>query len=1178
MATKIEVYNEALRMVGDLRLASLTDDVEARYALDDAWNRSVLFVASQANWPHAYASLQVNTLTDTSSPGYTRSYTINNANWLRTVSVSLDQHFGVGAHYHEALGKIFVNTSQTNIFVRYIDKSYLGDSFIATWPEMFCSAVSHRLAFEVCERLTQDPQKAQSIYQLFVEVLNLAKSQLALDTGSMMISPAQWAAKAHNATIAEIWEEALRLMGTGDPKMATIQRPVDAKPVHQILEMAWRGVVTYCLSEGYWSFSTKTTLFNSSAGAGIGYTHSFNKPADWLRTADVALGSDPDFRRTLDYRDALGRWNVNASSIYVRYISTDYAPDSAATSWPDMFKRLLACRLAYECVDLVTGIPEKRALLEKEYATQLARALQIDATDGKTTVPKRRNEFISSIWSEALRLMGYDDARKVTVEGIDEAERAYRVLDAAWDRVVRFCLTEHYWNFATTTASILSTGLTSLGFSNGFNKPSDWLRTIHISDSVSFNNSVEYRDQGGRFFANANPIFIRYISNVNVQDGTASSWPEMFVRVVACRLAYECVDVIMGGGEQSRRAPLLEEYNLALASAKEKDAADQTLIIPKRRNPTITAIWKEAARLIGFQETKKATPESETSIESVYQVFDDAWIRVVKFCITEGFWNFATITSQITTPTVSSRLGFRFNKPADWLRTVSISTDANFAVATAFVDEGSFLYAPANSVWISYLSANYIADDFAPNWPESFNRVLAYRLAYECAAAIVPADGVALRVKLLEEYQLTLKVSLEKDAADQSLIIPKNKNATINSIWTEALRLVGYTETKKPDGEKELSAVEVYQILENAWGRVAKFCLTEGYWNFATAVATLTQSSPTIVGFTHGFAKPADWLRTASIASDNAFSTPVEYRDQGGRFYANTTPIYIRYISSTFADDAQHSAWPESFVRVLAYRLAYEVVEVISGDPARREPLLKEYREVVAQAVEKDASDQSLYVPKRRNDTITAIWKEAIRLIGFPETKKANSENEMTVDAVYQIFNDAWTRVVRFCLHEAYWNFATKTMEITASGSPVPGWQFAFNKPNDWLRTIAVSTTSQFHMEAMYHDEGGRLFANHDTLYIRFISNEYGGDNSAATWPEMFCRVLAHRLAYECSDVVSGDPNRATALLSLYKSAVSQSKNKDAMDQAQMFPKTSNWLGAMRGGRYRHDRGSLSGY
>ena len=36
MATKLSLFNDALRAIGDIRLATTSDDVEARYVLDDA--------------------------------------------------------------------------------------------------------------------------------------------------------------------------------------------------------------------------------------------------------------------------------------------------------------------------------------------------------------------------------------------------------------------------------------------------------------------------------------------------------------------------------------------------------------------------------------------------------------------------------------------------------------------------------------------------------------------------------------------------------------------------------------------------------------------------------------------------------------------------------------------------------------------------------------------------------------------------------------------------------------------------------------------------------------------------------------------------------------------------------------------------------------------------------------
>lgn len=784
MATKLQIYNEALRLVGDLRLTSTAtngnpnDDVEARYALDDAWERAVWFCGAQADWP--FATTDINPVLNSDSYfGYNKSYTFDPNVWLRTVAVSLDVHYAAPAHYQITGNKFRFNTSQNRGYFRYISKQLLGNNDIPNWPEMFCSVVAHRLAFEICERLTQDSQKAQAIYQLFGQVLGAAKSQIALETSTMVVAPAQWAEKVHNVTIGEIWDEALRLMGTGDPKKAMLDRPADAKPVYQIMELAWRRVAQYCLTEGYWNFATRTVGFSTSAGSIPGFAFGFEKPSDWLRTVSVAASTDPDFRSPINYRDQLGVWYTNASAIIVRFISNRYAADGQAGEWPDGFKRVLACRLAYECVDLVTAIPEKRQQLEKDYAVVLARALAQDAADGSLAIPQRRTTAVGSIWREALRLMGYDEAAKAGVDKEFEADRAYPVLDAAWERVVRFCLTEHYWNFATTTTSIASSGAASLGFTYGFNKPSNWLRTIHVASDTSFSTNIEYRDEGGRLLANITPIYLRYVSSAAALDSAAASWPEAFTRVVAYRLAYECVEVITR--DPNKRKPLLEEYALALNGAKLKDAADQSLVIPKRRNSTISAIWKEAARLIGFPETKKATPETEIGIEGVYQIFDDAWQRVVKFCLTEGLWNFATVTTSLAeSGSPIPGWQYRFSKPTGWLRTISISTTAEFYSEARYHDEGGKLYANYNPLYIRYLSSTYGQDSEAPNWPELFCRVLAYRLAYECADVVTGDPNRS--TKLFNDYKMVLSSAKNKDAMDQAQMFPKTSN------WLGAMR------------------------------------------------------------------------------------------------------------------------------------------------------------------------------------------------------------------------------------------------------------------------------------------------------------------------------------------------------------------------------------------------------
>lgn len=207
--------------------------------------------------------------------------------------------------------------------------------------------------------------------------------------------------------------------------------------------------------------------------------------------------------------------------------------------------------------------------------------------------------------------------------------------------------------------------------------------------------------------------------------------------------------------------------------------------------------------------------------------------------------------------------------------------------------------------------------------------------------------------------------------------------------------------------------------------------------------------------------------------------------------------------------------------------------------------------------------------------TKLSLWNDALRAIG--DLRLASLTED--VEARY-VLEDAWDGVVEFMFTEGLWNFATVTQAITADlgTPPIPGWDYTFDKPVGWLRTIAVSITSQFSEEALYRDEGGRLYANVDTLYIRFISNAKAVDDQISNWPPSFANAVSAYLAKECAGRLSGSDSKAEDMAVNYKIALASAKNKDAMDQAHVYLRPGNWIRAMRGSASTRDRGPLSGY
>lgn len=207
--------------------------------------------------------------------------------------------------------------------------------------------------------------------------------------------------------------------------------------------------------------------------------------------------------------------------------------------------------------------------------------------------------------------------------------------------------------------------------------------------------------------------------------------------------------------------------------------------------------------------------------------------------------------------------------------------------------------------------------------------------------------------------------------------------------------------------------------------------------------------------------------------------------------------------------------------------------------------------------------------------TILGIWNDALRMIGEHRLTSLTEDTE----ARY-VLENAWEDAKMYVFTEGLWNFATKTelIEPDPGQTAIPGFSYTYAKPLYWLRTIAVSQTSRFDTEAIYRDENGRIYANVDKLYIRFISYEHSADEQVPNWPPAFSRMMSAYLASVCAARISGSKSDAEALRLLYKDALASAKNKDALDQAQMFPSPGNWIRAMRGSTSRWDRGPLSGY
>lgn len=352
-ATKLSLFQDALRLIADARLATITDDVESQYALSDAWDEAVSFCLRQAPWRFA---LNTASLVAGGSPvaGYAYSFA-RPSDWLRTHTIAI---IGPDGREHPVDLReqgVTISANVAALSMRYVGIGYANPELADNpWPEHFAQAVAAYLAFLVVERVTGERAATTRFSQLFNQLLG----------------------------------EAVRIDAVPEDRWLPYQRTGDMLTGARTL-----------LQQGFWRFAMTDAAISVQSGLPArGFTYSFTQPTDWLRTYRIFVSTADGQERPIDVREQAGVWSTNRASFSVRYVSTVRGLDSSL--WGDPFRAAL---LAY----LDAGRPEMPDPQQKQeqvpawyQALLLAREGSADPPD-----PMLRHQFSGAMQHEAHRLL-----------------------------------------------------------------------------------------------------------------------------------------------------------------------------------------------------------------------------------------------------------------------------------------------------------------------------------------------------------------------------------------------------------------------------------------------------------------------------------------------------------------------------------------------------------------------------------------------------------------------------------------------------------------------------------------------------------------------------------------------------------------------------------------------------
>lgn len=177
------------------------------------------------------------------------------------------------------------------------------------------------------------------------------------------------------------------------------------------------------------------------------------------------------------------------------------------------------------------------------------------------------------------------------------------------------------------------------------------------------------------------------------------------------------------------------------------------------------------------------------------------------------------------------------------------------------------------------------------------------------------------------------------------------------------------------------------------------------------------------------------------------------------------------------------------------------------------------------------------------------IYRGALRLIGHGASLSSLTE----VSHARTELDNAWTSSVDYLLTEALWNFAIRSIELSKDDDVTPnfGYDYAFSKPSDWVRTASMSNVG-FNDDIGfedYDDEGDYWYASVNPLYVKYVSDDASYGYNVGRWRQRFAKALEAHLAFEVAMPLGKDRAVRNDMFNLYEKRIAKAKALDAVDE-----------------------------
>jgi hypothetical protein len=348
--TQLSLYNEALLLVGERELTTVSDAVEARYRLDTAYANGVDYCLELVAPVFARKTSKLTTYTTSSVHAYDNVFTLP-ADYISMVELYSDEKLDQPiSRYIIEGGTLACN--YTTIYLRYITNSYA----LTLWDRSFVQVVVAYLAMSVAPRIASD--EVERITALFNERVNQAvalrqsKEPDKRSSNEGVTLTNDWRA---------IYNNALMILGLDEINSNTDDSDRKVK-----LDVARSSnLIEYLLEKTgwHWAIQSYQAQYNPSLEPEWGYNRVFDKPDD-LHRLDGIFEDEMMQTPLKNYKDEGEYIYTNINTIYIQFVSNGYL--TTPSYWPSYFRRLVAAAMARDVAMSLGVDPRIPATLYEE--------------------------------------------------------------------------------------------------------------------------------------------------------------------------------------------------------------------------------------------------------------------------------------------------------------------------------------------------------------------------------------------------------------------------------------------------------------------------------------------------------------------------------------------------------------------------------------------------------------------------------------------------------------------------------------------------------------------------------------------------------------------------------------------------------------------------------------------